>query len=48
MSMRDFFAGCASIGLVNEKLASDPDVVAENAYAFADAMLQERFYTTRK
>jgi len=48
MSIRDFFAGVALMGLANDKSVAEPEVAAENAYAFADAMLQERVYTARK
>jgi len=48
MGIRDFFAGLALIGLANDKSALEPEVAAENAFAFADAMLQERVYTSRK
>jgi hypothetical protein len=47
MSIRDFFAGVALIGLANDKSAAEPDVAAENAFAFADAMLQERLYNRK-
>jgi hypothetical protein len=46
MSIRDFFAGLALIGLAKSGL--EADVVAEKAFAFSDSMLEERAYTTRK
>jgi len=48
MSMRDYFATAAMAKLINDKTISEPDNVAEDAYAFADAMLEERSYSTRK
>ena len=48
MSMRDYFATAAMAKLINDKTLSEPDNVAEDAYAFADAMLEERSYSTRK
>jgi len=47
MSIRDFFAGVALIGLANDKSAAEPDVAAESAFAFADAMLHERLYNRK-
>ena len=48
MSIRDYFASVASVGLATRTAASDPEALAENAFAIADAMLRERLYTTRK
>lgn len=48
MGIRDYIAAAAMQSLVTEKAAGDPEAVAELAYAFADAMLEERTYTTRK
>jgi len=48
MSIRDHFASAALVGLTTPASAGDPEATAENAYAIADAMLQERLYTTRK
>jgi len=48
MSIRDYFASAALVGLTTPASAGDPEAAAENAYAIADAMLQERLYTTRK
>lgn len=47
MSIRDYFAAVALSSLASEKNANDTEAVAENAYAFADAMLEERTYNTR-
>jgi hypothetical protein len=47
-SIRDYFAKAALQAIASEKLASEPEAAAEMAYAFADAMLEERQYTTRK
>jgi hypothetical protein len=41
MSLRDWFAGMASIGL-SQRYDDDPDQVATLAYAVADAMLDNR------
>jgi hypothetical protein len=48
MSFRDYIATAAMQSLVSDKTANDPEAVAENAYAFADAMLEERQYSARK
>jgi len=48
MGIRDYFATAALSQLVTEKAAGDPEAVAELAYAFADAMLEERQYNNRK
>jgi hypothetical protein len=40
MSIRDFFAASALSSIIDSKI--EPDAAAEEAYAFADAMLQER------
>lgn len=44
MAIRDYFATAALTALATEKAAGDPEAVAELAYAFADAMLEERQY----
>jgi len=48
MGIRDYFAAAALSALASDKQAGEPEVVAETAYAFADAMLEERHYTPRK
>jgi hypothetical protein len=48
MGIRDYFATAALTALASEKSAGEPEVVAELAYAFADAMLEERQYANRK
>jgi hypothetical protein len=48
MSIRDFIAALAMVGLVDKQTCSTPEHAAESAYAFADAMLEERAFTTRK
>jgi hypothetical protein len=48
MGIRDYFAAAALGALAKDKQAGEPEVVAETAYAFADAMLEERQYTNRK
>ena len=40
MSLRDFFAGQALIGLINDPVSADQ--IAKTAYLFADAMLVAR------
>ena len=47
-SIRDYFAKAALQALASEKLAGDPEAAAEMAYAFADAMLEERQYNPSK
>ena len=50
MSLRDWFAGMAMNGIVTDGYAGNgimhevehPEICAENAYSFADAMLAER------
>jgi len=48
MGIRDYFAAAALSALAKDQKAGEADVVAETAYAFADAMLEERQYTNRK
>ena len=49
MSIRDYFATAALSKLVSEKNVGEAAGIAEDAYAFADAMLEERQYNqTRK
>lgn len=40
MSIRDYFAASALQAIIDSKI--EPDAAAEEAYAFADAMLVER------
>ncbi len=40
MSIRDYFAAAALASIIDSKI--EPDAAAEEAYAFADAMLVER------
>ena len=43
MSLRDYFAATAAQGiLANRTMINNPEIVARNAYAQADAMLRER------
>lgn len=42
MSLRDYFAGQALIALINRNNIHDLEMVAENAYVYADAMMAER------
>jgi hypothetical protein len=41
MSLRDYFAGQALIALINNNTLS-VEMVAENAYVYADYMMKER------
>lgn len=42
MTLRDYFAGKAIAGAINGRLPIEPDVIANNAYRIADAMLVAR------
>jgi hypothetical protein len=42
MSLRDYFAGQALIALINKNDIRSVEMVAENAYVYADAMMTER------
>ena len=42
MTLRDWFAGQALAGLAREVTRVFPDVIAQNAYVYADAMMAER------
>jgi hypothetical protein len=42
MSLRDYFAGQAMVGLLASRYVQGPDVVASYAYEYADAMLEAR------
>ena len=42
MSLRDYFAGQALIALINKNDIRSAEMVAENAYVYAEAMMQER------
>jgi len=48
ISALDYFAAAIAASLVSPKGDSDPEAVAENAYAYARAMLEERQYHTTK
>lgn len=42
MSLRDYFAGQALIALINKNDTRSAEIVAENAYVYADYMMTER------
>jgi len=42
MTLRDYFAGQALVALLSRSDFLRSKIIAENAYAYADAMLQER------
>lgn len=42
MTLRDYFAAKAMLGLLNSTRISQPDWIAKDAYEMADAMLKER------
>jgi len=42
MTLRDYFAGQALVGLLSRSDFLRAKIIAENAYAYADAMLEER------
>ena len=42
MTLRDYFAGQALIALLSRSDFLRSKIIAENAYAYADAMLEER------
>lgn len=42
MSLRDYFAGQALIALINRNNIHNLEMVVENAYVYADAMMVER------
>jgi hypothetical protein len=42
MSLRDYFAGQALIALINKNDIRSAEMVAENAYVYADHMMSER------
>ena len=42
MSLRDYFAGQALIALINKNDIRSAEIIAENAYVYADAMMTER------
>jgi len=42
MTLRDYFAGQALVGLLSRSDFLRSKIIAENAYAYADAMLEER------
>jgi hypothetical protein len=42
MSLRDYFAGQALIALINKNDIRSAEIIAENAYVYADAMMAER------
>ena len=48
MGIRDKFADSALPSLIITNKNESPESIAELAYAFADAMLEERHYTQRK
>jgi hypothetical protein len=42
MSLRDYFAGQALIALINKNDILNAEMVAENAYVYAEYMMKER------
>lgn len=42
MSLRDYFAGQALIALINKNDIRSAEIIAENAYVYADYMMTER------
>lgn len=42
MSLRDYFAGQALIALINKNDICSAEMIAENAYVYADYMMTER------
>ena len=42
MSLRDYFAGQALIALITKNNTLSAEMVAENAYVYADYMMKER------
>lgn len=42
MSLRDYFAGQALIALINKNDIRSAEMIAENAYVYADYMMTER------
>jgi hypothetical protein len=42
MTLRDYFAGQALVALLSRSDFLRSKIIAENAYAYADAMLEER------
>ncbi len=42
MGLRDYFAGQALIALINKNDILNAEMVAENAYVYADYMMKER------
>jgi hypothetical protein len=42
MTLRDYFAGQALVALLSRSDFLRSKIMAENAYAYADAMLEER------
>ena len=42
MTLRDYFAGQALIALINKNDILSAEMVAENAYVYADYMMTER------
>lgn len=42
MTLRDYFAGQALIALINRNNIHNLEMVVENAYVYADAMMVER------
>ena len=42
MTLRDYFAGQALVALLSRSDFLRSNIIAENAYAYADAMLEER------
>lgn len=42
MTLRDYFAAKAMLGLLNSTRISQPDWIAKDAYEMADAMLKAR------
>jgi hypothetical protein len=42
MTLRDYFAGQALIALINKKDICSAEIIAENAYVYADYMMTER------